>query len=613
MQVNCRHIPAFFLGCVFIAAVNSLFSSTFLQCLFARILGSKSPTKPRDLNLDSRSEKAYSLYTDSSTSLNICLSDSRLLIFIMSLCFASASITLFASLLSFPIGGGAACAFVVAWSGIASEAGRIVGLLILLLELRRLGIQRWESIVFIVWLLIGLVFVFVDNALATGVTLLFKTLAVSLCTRKHFLPASLTVSLIYILLEAYTVVRLWSFLIPRSLQFRRQLGGFRDARILKGASLLFLEFLTMVPSAVSTNVFGDFLPFSIGSLAVLLAFSVKLPFEESRKEMLMPSPSFHNSGWSGRSVRRTIAPTIYSVATTDPSVHLPALHQHPFSSKSLADTTRHSTDWPDLPQTARSTRTIDTVAARSIRNAVVQVAKRTLHPFNQEMERLVPPSATPTDCYLTPQSASSRIVPSQTALADKMELDAKMPPAAMVRPRLMIVTTPTLDFPGNDFRPDSPALQPMQRTGFRLTPQFISGAKSYLSMSSSSFSVQRPVSQLSRSLPSSPDATGNRQSTMTTSAAVPLSDGSFRSETHTDAGRPILTRNITFGERGSRFRALGYVNPIQSRWSSSTTSQGTGSQGASHPLPLPFPPEWPRPPPLVLSPATGRPRITSAV
>jgi len=193
-----------------------------------------------------------------------------------------------------------------------------------------------------------------------------------------------------------------------------------------------------------------------------------------------------------------------------------------------------------------------------------------------------------------------------------------MPPTAVARPRLMIVTTPTVDSPEDDLPTDSPALQPMQRTGlFRLTPQFISGAKSYLSMSSSSFSVHRPLSLLSRSLPSSPDAMGNRHSTMTTSASVPLSDESDISEPHTDAGRPILTRPTTFGARGSRFRAVGYVNPIQSRWSSSTISQGTGSQGASHPLPLPLPlplpPEWPRPPPLVLSSATGRPRIKSAV
>jgi hypothetical protein len=47
-------------------------------------------------------------------------------------------------------------AFVVAWGGMAAQSARLVGLLILSFELRQLGIGRWESIVFWIWLGVGI-------------------------------------------------------------------------------------------------------------------------------------------------------------------------------------------------------------------------------------------------------------------------------------------------------------------------------------------------------------------------------------------------------------------------------------------------------------------------
>jgi hypothetical protein len=70
----------------------------------------------------------------------------------------------------------------------AAQSARLVGLLILSFELRQLGIGRWESIVFWIWLGVGIgtiiesrysqqlilclraVFVFVTNAISTGTT-----------------------------------------------------------------------------------------------------------------------------------------------------------------------------------------------------------------------------------------------------------------------------------------------------------------------------------------------------------------------------------------------------------------------------------------------------------
>jgi len=42
-----------------------------------------------------------------------------------------------------------------------------------------------------------------------------------------------------------------------------------DVRILRGISLILLELLIVVPAVTFTGVLGEFIPFSIGSLAVL--------------------------------------------------------------------------------------------------------------------------------------------------------------------------------------------------------------------------------------------------------------------------------------------------------------------------------------------------------
>jgi hypothetical protein len=84
-----------------------------------------------------------------------------------------------------------------------------------------------------------------------------------------FLPLSLAFSSIYITLELYLIVRLASILAPPFLSFLHRLGCLRDIRIIWGLSLLLLDLLTIFPMAVFTNVLAEFIPFSIGSLAVL--------------------------------------------------------------------------------------------------------------------------------------------------------------------------------------------------------------------------------------------------------------------------------------------------------------------------------------------------------
>jgi|SRR5882762_10121537 hypothetical protein len=89
-----------------------------------------------------------------------------------------------------------------------------------------------------------------------------------------FLPTSLVSSLIYFFLELYVVIRLALLIAPRFMQLRHRVGVMTDVRVLRGLSLMFMELLTIVPSVTFTSILGEFIPFSIGSLAVLCQFSL---------------------------------------------------------------------------------------------------------------------------------------------------------------------------------------------------------------------------------------------------------------------------------------------------------------------------------------------------
>jgi len=56
---------------------------------------------------------------------------------------------------------------------------------------------------------------------------------------------------------------------PAFMQLKHRLGAMTDVRVLQGISLMLLELLTVVPAVTFTGVLGEFVPFSVGSLAVL--------------------------------------------------------------------------------------------------------------------------------------------------------------------------------------------------------------------------------------------------------------------------------------------------------------------------------------------------------
>ncbi|KAJ7590990.1 hypothetical protein C8J56DRAFT_934412 [Mycena floridula] len=581
-DVNCRHIASFVLGAVFIASIRNglrTIDLPFIRSFFSRFRTnqngqssgehdsefSRFRTNHRGQPSGNHDSEKASIDSDIST---VSPAESRLLSVILAFCFASASLTVFASLMTFDTRESSLCSFVIAWGGISLQTGRIVGLVLLLLDLRRLHIRRIESVIFIVWLLVGLAFVFVNNALAIGVLMSFPSLLVAFCMRTHFLPASLTASLLYIILEISTIIRFWSLVKPLSAEFQQQMQGFRDFRIIRTGSLLFFELLTLVPSSINSNTLGEVIPFCIGALLVLEAFKFRF-HRDSRETGLLPS-----SSWT----RTSVAPTTYSLSFTEPSDRsAPVLSPHPFSSRGLANPTRYSSAWLDhSPPTARSSRTIDSVAAKSIaksiKNAVVQVAKRSQRPMNRE------PDPELSDRKLPDQPSPISPGPQSLLLPES--------PLIMARPQLLILTSPIAEYTG-DIAADTPAKSGL----FRLTPHFAETSKSHLSMSSSGSS--HSVSE--GSVPPS-----DSHSTVS-AASIPFSE---ESEAASEPRPAPLTRTATFGRRGVRFRAAGYANPIQSRWSSTTNSEPVVL-----PAPLPLPDEWPRVPPLVLSPSTGRPRI----
>jgi hypothetical protein len=79
-----------------------------------------------------------------------------------------------------------------------------------------------------------------------------------------------------------------NFNVPSSI------SSVRDIRIIQVLAFLFFILVTLVPSAVLTNILGDFIPFSIGSLFVLAAFSFTAdPLDD--KETVSPGRTVERS------------------------------------------------------------------------------------------------------------------------------------------------------------------------------------------------------------------------------------------------------------------------------------------------------------------------------
>jgi len=410
---------------VLITSINHIKSSTAVQRIFWRC-GSFIFSRPFSENkvMDRRIHSSSS-FSDSSS---LPKDETRTFCLILPLCFAFASVAYFVSLLTFrPIGPGAGCSFAVAWGGISAQCARLVGLIILILELRPLGLPRWEYALFWTWLSIGSVLVFLTNAVTIGTTRLVQQLDVSLCYKIHFLPTSLISSLIYLSVEVYVAARAISLIAPPFLKVHHRFGGLRDSKVLKAISLIVFELLTLVPAARFTNILGDFVPFSIGSVLVLVTFNC--PVVEPETSDLVASSCM------SRISRRSGCPSLVIAINS----HMP----HPYATMSL--NTLENGEWCN-------TRTVDSDSeyARSV--AVARVASRRSH-RSGKMIRVPPlPLSAPlasdverAKMYETCQLQVARpILPFQVSYAERFEREVESDVGGLsARPHLDISTEPT--------------------------------------------------------------------------------------------------------------------------------------------------------------------------
>ncbi|KAJ4498704.1 hypothetical protein C8R41DRAFT_122741 [Lentinula lateritia] len=322
----------------------------------------------------------------------------RILIIMLFASFVTGGLTNFASLLSFQNSN--LCAFLVTWSILSLDTARLMGLCMLLLALRHLGMKPWELVISLIWLLAGLVFVFINAALATGVTQTIPQLGISFCftIARHIFPTSAVVSTsTYLCLKIFVVVRLL-FKLPRPQLYRRRRWAYLfNTQIIRALSLVLLDLLTLVTSAITTDTVGNPISYSIGAIGVLLAFSHDA--DERQLINIQDSPN----------VSPASALTSDSPASTqkDPLFSVPAYSW---------DVDQRVTRSP----TTRSSMTIDSRTARSIREAVIHQA------------RIGKPSVTdPRDSAMAqfPQRliAATELAPPRTAVKS-------------LRPKLAIVT-----------------------------------------------------------------------------------------------------------------------------------------------------------------------------
>ncbi|KZW04221.1 hypothetical protein EXIGLDRAFT_716216 [Exidia glandulosa HHB12029] len=340
-----RLIAAFFLGWLFLFACERLVLDPVLanavSALFRRV--SRRRLRPNSPNYADPpnivlSEKSSGL--DTPTNSLTPHSERSRLTFSMTICFAMAALADAISLGNFSAkSGSAACAFLVAWATMAAQAARITGLLKLSFDLVALGVKRWQLIAIWSWLCAGIVLMFVNSATSVGnLADLDFSPATAVCNRKHFLPTSIPLSLVNIVIEAFCSIKFFLLAAPDFLSGADRLRAVLDIGVLRALSLLLLDLLTIAPAAAFFTISADFVPFSIGALFVVAAFNYR-----PRSAYRASSIAFTVSPSPGS----RIAPLVrLSTPERPPSrlslgslVHPPVSRLH----RSLPPTPRHST------------------------------------------------------------------------------------------------------------------------------------------------------------------------------------------------------------------------------------------------------------------------------
>ncbi len=86
---------------------------------------------------------------------------------------------------------------------------------------------------------------------------------------RSFLPTALGSSIIHFVVELYLLARLVLLRLPHRPRMRDLINVTKALSIARVLSLLIFDLVTVVPDAMQTNIFAQFIPFSIGALVVL--------------------------------------------------------------------------------------------------------------------------------------------------------------------------------------------------------------------------------------------------------------------------------------------------------------------------------------------------------
>ncbi|KZV75163.1 hypothetical protein PENSPDRAFT_681353 [Peniophora sp. CONT] len=290
-----RTIASFTLGWVFLLACRHVIHAPFTHTLgralctvfrpaHQHLQDAESTNKPLSLMHMNLADVASSLSTRDGSP------GQRFAAFLLFWALVVSSMTQFLSLVVFGNGLGyeSLCAATLGLGAASSVAARVLGILILSLELQ----QRFHVTIYELatcW------FLLISALGVTGGTIFFSlgqvtvlpNLDAAICVKQHFMPTSLTVSLTLIVLELYTLTRLLiGISLPR---------GFLDVRVSRTVALLVFDLAVLVPDAVPSNVLGDFIPFSVGAVIVLAAFAPRSTVRDCEQILLASSKASSTS------------------------------------------------------------------------------------------------------------------------------------------------------------------------------------------------------------------------------------------------------------------------------------------------------------------------------
>ncbi|KAH9938153.1 uncharacterized protein B0H18DRAFT_5181 [Fomitopsis serialis] len=273
-----RVVASFLLGWVLVSSAYCAFSSKLIRelaCRGARLCMGKRAKKPvKDIEAAGSSEDENEKCSTTRVATQQEADDNASL-FILNLCFALAALASFCSLLNLggQKGNSVACTVVVAWSSMASQSVRIVGLLMLTWRLRRFGMKRLETYALWFGLLVVLGLVFALNATGTGAISVIGPSGVGICYRQYFWPVALSLSGVVIFLEVYVAVRVFVLGTTHVTTRKSLLRRLFNMEVARPMSLFALDVATVVQGAMWVDSLAQFIPFSLASLLVIGVFN----------------------------------------------------------------------------------------------------------------------------------------------------------------------------------------------------------------------------------------------------------------------------------------------------------------------------------------------------